>query len=98
LEDSPWLSIDLGRAFAITRVKVFGRGDGYYDQSIPLALEVSDDGTTYQQIALRNDPFSEYDPWVVRPSALVTRYLRLRTMRHSYLVLGEVEVNGSVPK
>jgi hypothetical protein len=98
LEDSPWLAIDLGRPFAIRKIKVFGRGDGYYDQSIPLALEASDDGTTYQQFALRGETFSEYDPWVVEPTALVTRYLRLRTMRHSYLVLGEVEVNGSVPK
>ena len=98
LEDSPWLAIDLGRPFAIRKIKVFGRGDGYYDQSIPLALEASDDGTNYQQFALRSETFSEYDPWVVEPSALVTRYLRLRTMRHSCLVLGEVEVNGSVPK
>jgi hypothetical protein len=97
-EDSPWLSIDLGRPVAIGKIKVFGRGDGYYDQSIPLALEVSQDGTTYEQIALRNEPFSEYDPWVVRPEALVTRFLRLKTLRRSYLVLGEVEVNGSVPK
>ena len=94
LEDSPWLSIDLGRPIAISRIKTFGRGDGPYDQSIPLALEVSDDGTTYQQIALRSEPFSESSPWIVEPSALVTRYLRLKTMRHSYLVLGEVEVNG----
>jgi hypothetical protein len=98
IEDSPWLTIDLGRPHLIDRIKVFGRGDGYYDQSIPLALEVSDDGTTFQQIALRSDPFSEYDPWVVKPGAIVTRHLRLKTMRRSYLVIGEVEVNGSIPK
>jgi hypothetical protein len=98
IEDSPWLSIDLGRPIAISKIKVFGRGDGYYDQSIPLALEVSDDGATYLQIAQRSEPFSEYDPWIVQPTALVTRHLRLKTMRHSYLVIGEVEVNGSVPK
>lgn len=99
LEDSPWLSIDLGRNFAITKVRVFGRGDsGPYDQSIPLALEVSDDGTNYQQIALRSEPFSEYEPWIVQPGARVARYLRLKTMRSSYLVLSEVEVNGVTSK
>jgi hypothetical protein len=98
LEESPWLSIDLGRPFVITKVKIFGRSDGPYDQSIPLALEVSDDGTTYQQIALRSEPFSETAPWVVQPSGVETRFLRLKTMRNSYLVLGEVEVNGSAPK
>jgi hypothetical protein len=98
LEESPWWSVDLGRPFAVTKVQVFGRGDGHNDQSVPLALEVSDDGTAYQQIALRNEAFSEFDPWIVQPPALVTRYLRLQTMRRSYLVLGEVEVHGSPTK
>jgi hypothetical protein len=96
LEDSPWLAIDLGRAIAITQIKVFGRTDGYYDQSIPLALEASDDGATYREVASTTQSFSDYDPWVVKPAPpLVTRYVRLHTMRRSYLVLGEVEVYGN---
>jgi hypothetical protein len=99
LEESPWLSIDLGKAFAITEIKVFGRTDGYYDQSVPLALEVSDDATNYHQVATRAETFSDYDPWVFKPAPpFVTRYLRLRTMRRSYLVLGEVEVYGNDSK
>jgi hypothetical protein len=98
LEESPWLTIDLGRPRPITKIKVFGRSDGHNDQSIPLALEVSDDAATYQQIALRSEPFSEASPWVVQPPALVTRYLRLKTMKQGYLVLGEVEVYGSASK
>jgi hypothetical protein len=98
LDDSPWVSIDLGRTFAISKVEVFGRGDGPFDQSVPLALEVSDDGTSYQQIALRGEAFSEYDPWIVRPIAVVTRHVRLRTLRRAVLVLSEVEIYGSVPK
>jgi len=98
IEDSPWLSIDLGRGHLVTRIKVYGRGDGTYDQSIPLALEVSDDGSSYHQIAERTEPFSELGPWVIKPEALTTRFIRLRTERRSVLVLGEVEVNGRVPK
>jgi len=94
LEESPWLSIDLRARYAIKTVKVFGRGDGYYDQSIPLALETSDDGTTYRAIATRAEPFSADDPWVIPTDNLVTRFLRLHTLRRSYLVLGEVEVYG----
>jgi hypothetical protein len=93
LEDSPWLSIDLGKNYEIRRIKVFGRGDGYNDQSVPLALEVSDDGSNYRQVAVRNDPFSEADPWeIAPPPPLAARFIRLRTLRRSYLVLGEVEV------
>ncbi len=98
IEDSPWLSIDLGRSYVVKRVKVYGRGDGTYDQSIPLALEVSDDGTSYRKIAERTEPFSELGPWVVKPEDLTTRFIRLRTERRSVLVLSEVEVNGRVPK
>lgn len=95
LDETPWVAIDLGRPYAIKKVDVFGRGDGVYDQSVPLALEASDDGTNYRQIALRAEAFSEYDPWIVQPAALVTRFIRLRTMRRSVLVLSEVEVYGS---
>ncbi len=96
LEDSPWLVIDLGKAHAITKIKVFGRTDGYFDQSVPLALEASEDGADYRQLTTREESFSDYDPWVIKPApTVVTRYLRLRTLRRSYLVLGEVEVYGN---
>ncbi len=99
LEDSPWLSIDLLRPYAVTKIKVFGRGDGINDQSVPLALEVSDDGSAYREVAIRGEPFSDYDPWVIKPAPpLVTRFVRLRTTRRSYLVLGEVEVYSNAPK
>ena len=94
LEESPWLSIDLGKNYEIRRVKVFGRGDGVNDQSIPLAFEISSDGAAYRQVAVRGEPFSEADPWVIATAPISTRFLRLRTMRRSYLVLGEVEVYG----
>jgi F5/8 type C domain len=93
LEDSPWLSIDLGRNYDIGRIKVYGRGDNVNDQSIPLALELSGDGSAYRQVATRNEPFSESEPWVIAPPPpLAARFIRLRTLRKSYLVLGEVEV------
>lgn len=98
LEDSPWLSIDLGQDISITKIKVFGRGDSDFGQSVPLALEVSEDGTDYREIARRADPFSEQDPWVITAAPFVTRFLRLHTLRHSYLVLSEVEVFGNPPK
>jgi hypothetical protein len=100
LEDSPWVSIDLGRSYAITRIEVFGRSDaGPYDQSIPLALETSQTGADYGILASRTEPFSDSDPWVIKPAPpLVTRYLRLRTTRRSYLVLSEVEVYGNAIK
>jgi hypothetical protein len=98
LEDMPWWAVDLTHPMTVTRIIVYGRGDCCYDQSIPLDLEVSDDGTTYRKIAERTDEFSASSPWVVKPDSLVTRFIRLRVRHHAYLVLSEVEVNGRSPK
>jgi hypothetical protein len=97
-EDSPWLTIDLGGQYKIASVRVFGRGDCCFDQSIPLALEASEDDATFHEIAARSEKFGESDPWIVKLGPLVTRYLRLRTERRSVLVLSEVEVYGARAK
>jgi hypothetical protein len=96
-EDGPWLAIDLGKAYALTRVAAYGRGDCCFDQSVPLAFEVSDDGAVYRQMDKRESRFSQSDPWVIRPEHVIARYVRFRTLRRSYLVLSEVEVYGGKP-
>jgi F5/8 type C domain len=91
-EELPWWMVDMQKPVNIGLIKVFGRGDCCYDQSVPLALEVSDDGTTFRQIADRTTSFSEANPWVIRPDGVTARFIRLRTQRRSVLVLSEVEV------
>ena len=71
-----------------------GRGDCCFDQSIPLAIEVSDDGVTYREMARRTSPFSQKEPWVVALPRVAARFVRLRTLRHSVLVVSELEVYG----
>ena len=94
MEAHPWLLIDLGARYQITKVLAHGRPDCCFDQSIPLALEASDDGITFRTVTKRTTSFSSFDPWVSRPRSLVTRYVRFRTLRASVLVLSEVEVYG----
>jgi len=96
-EDSPWWTVDLGKPFVLTRIKVYGRGDCCFEQSVPMALELSDDGTSFREVAKRTSLLSEADPWVVHPASNVGRFVRLRVLRKSYLVLSEVEVNGRKP-
>lgn len=95
LEDSPWWSVDLQRTYRLKTIKVFGRGDCCTEQSVPLAMEVSDDGLSFRKIAERIEPFSEKEPWVVRPASAFARRVRLRTERRGHLVLGEVEIYGT---
>jgi hypothetical protein len=93
-EESEWWSVDLGRAYALDRVEAYGRADCCFDQSVPLGFEVSLDGETYRSAAERSEEFSQFDPWVIPGDNLVARFIRFRTLRKTFLVLGEVEVYG----
>jgi hypothetical protein len=93
-EDQPWVSIDLERPYNLKMVNVVGRGDGWYDQSIPLVLEVSDDGKAYRPVARRTIPFSEDAPWTIDLDGVKAQFVRLRADHYGYLVLGEVAVYG----
>jgi F5/8 type C domain len=93
-ESSPWLMVDLGRMTALREVRVLGRPECCYDQSLPLALEGSKDGVTFSEIARRTEPFTQYAPWVVDTEGAQAQFVRLRTLRRSYLVVSELEVYG----
>jgi hypothetical protein len=94
LEDSPWLAVDLGRRYLLSDAEVFGRHDCCFDQSIPLAFEVSDDGETYRTVATKTDPFVSLLPWIAKPLEVEARYVRVRVLRRSILALTEVVVYG----
>jgi hypothetical protein len=93
-EDAAWVSVDLGQSYLLKKVSVYGRGDGHTELSVPLALEVSDDGVSYHQVAATSALFGEGDPWVVKLGSVPARFVRLRKLAHGYLVLSEVEVYG----
>jgi hypothetical protein len=93
--DSPELTIDLEKPRDIVKIKVFGRGDCCFDQSVPMVVEVSRDGTSFRRLAERTSPFSESEPWIVETGAVDNaRFVRLRVEHHGVLVLSEVEVYG----
>ena len=94
IEDSPWLAVDLGQRYLISDAEVFGRHDCCFDQAIPLAFEVSDDGETYRTLATKTDPFVSLLPWIVKPLQVEARYVRVRVLRRSILALTEVVVYG----
>jgi hypothetical protein len=93
-EASPWLAIDLGKRHMISDAEVFGRHDCCFDDSVPLAFEVSDDGIAYRTVATKTDTFVPLLPWVVKPLQVATRFVRLRFQRPGALVLTEVVLYG----
>ena len=93
-EPSAWLRIDLGREYDVTRVRIFGRHDCCFDQSVPVGFEVSDDDEHFRMVAEKGDAFDPVDPWEVNLDHVRARYVRLRRLEQGVLVLSEVRVFG----
>jgi hypothetical protein len=96
-EDSPSIVVDLGRPYRIDRIAVHNRGDGWFDDCLPLVAELSADGMAYVEIARREQHFGADPPWSIRGRGEVARFVRLRLARRGYLALSEVEVYGRKP-
>jgi len=93
-EDNPNVVIDLLGIYWIDTIKVHNRVEGWFDDCLPLVVELSRDGNKWEEIARRERHFDANPPWVVQAGGRGARYLRLRVARHSYLALSEVEVYG----
>jgi F5/8 type C domain-containing protein len=92
VEEWPWVMIDLGSVQTIHEVRVYNRGDGYFDEGLPLLLQFSSDGKLWIEIARRTTPYTQADPWVARVGGSRARYLRVQIPRHGYVALSEIEV------
>ncbi|HSQ67042.1 MAG TPA: discoidin domain-containing protein [Polyangiaceae bacterium] len=88
--DSPqaFVSIDLERVYHVQRVRIFNRGDGWFDDVLPLTLEVSRDGRYFDPVAQRTVHF---DVWTVDLGGRDARWVRV-TRNNGYIALNEIEV------
>jgi hypothetical protein len=93
-EDSPSVVIDLQSRYWIDSVQVHNRVDGWFDDSLPLVVELSQDGKTWDEIGRREQHFDASPPWVVNGRGKPAQFVRVRVDRKSYLALSEVEVFG----
>lgn len=94
-EESPWVVIDLQRSYVIADVKIFNRGDGWFDEGLPLVLELSEDGEHFAEVSRRTESFSQSSPWTYVGSAGArARYVRVRAPHRGYIALSEIEVHG----
>jgi len=94
-DESPWVTIDLDGFYTIQRVVVHTRGDGFHETIVPLALEFSDDGARFREVARKSETFEPGHPWIVDLSGERTRFVRLRVTHRGSLALAAVEVLGS---
>ena len=70
------------------------RVDGWFDDCLPLVVEVSRDGNKWDEVARRDRHFDANPPWVVEAGGRGARFVRLRVAHHGSLALSEVEVYG----
>jgi hypothetical protein len=101
-EESPWITLDLGRSVPIGSIRVYSRVDGARRDQLPLVVQLSEDGQSFRQIGRRDEMFTSELPWNVPMKESPTRYIRLTVPRKASLGLAEVEVFqptwiGSVP-
>jgi F5/8 type C domain-containing protein len=93
-----WLEVDLGARAVLDRVIVVGRADCCWSQhTLPVVLEVSDDGRAYREVERRSLPFTRDEPWIIALRQQTARQLRLRvdsTDPRSQIVLLELEAFG----
>lgn len=88
-ENNPWVEYDLGDRKTFTHVVVKNRSDCCPDRAVPMVLEVSDDRTSWHEVARRDDTFST---WRAEFPATRARYARLRVLRRSILHLDRFDL------
>jgi hypothetical protein len=96
-ESSPNVVIDLLANYRISTIKVHNRRDGWWDECLPLAVELSADGKNFREIARRDQHFDADPPWEVKVGGETARYVRVRELHRGSLALSEVEVFGKRP-
>jgi hypothetical protein len=98
IEPSPTVVIDLEDVYRIDTIKVHNRRDAWFDDCLPLLVEISTDGVHYTELARRTEHFDADPPWSVDGRRELARYVRLRTPRRGVIALSQVEVLGMKPR
>jgi hypothetical protein len=89
---SPWVQVDLGKVYAIDKIDVYNRGDAYFDEGLPMTLQLSEDGVTFSDLEKRTTSFSQSAPWVAKANGRKARYVRVTGALGKYVTLSELEV------
>jgi hypothetical protein len=93
----PWVMVDLLDVYLVDEIKVYNRGDGWLLDSLPLTLQVSEDGVDFADVDKRTVFFGQLVPWKVELPHRRVRYIRVRGMNEKDVVLRQLEVFGHRP-
>lgn len=91
-QDNPWVEFDLGKSAPVSRIVVKNRTDcgGCAERAVPLVVEVSQDRETWKEVARQKDSFVD---WKAQFPAEEARWVRLRSLKRTYLHLQQVRIS-----
>jgi hypothetical protein len=92
--DAPWVQTDLLAVYLLDTVKIYNRGDAFFDEGLPMTLQLSLDGAHYVDVETRTKPFTQTAPWVAKLHGTPGRFVRVRGTRGKYVTLSELEAFG----
>jgi hypothetical protein len=93
-EEAPWVQVDLTAVYRLDRVKIYNRGDGWFDDALPLTLALSENGTDFVVVDTRSKSFGQWSPWIFEAKKMRARYVRVKGAPGSYVALRQIEVFG----
>jgi hypothetical protein len=88
-EDQPWVQFDLGRPTWFAHVELVNRSDSGSDRAFPVVIETSKDGTSWREVARRDDAYST---WLATFKPLKARYVRARLLKRTWFHLERFSV------
>ena len=88
-QPSPSITFDLDRIVDVRAVTVVNRGDCCDDRAVPLVVEVSEDQSTWREVARRTATFRR---WEASFAPTAARWVRLRATRATRLHLESVAI------
>ncbi len=94
LEENPWVRVDLGAVYRLKKIKIFNRSDGWFDDCLPLTLELSENGTDFAQVDRRTTSFGAWSPWSYSAGGARARFIQVRGVKGKFVALGELEAFG----
>lgn len=89
-EANPWVEFDLQKPTRVKSVFVKNRTDCCSERAVPLVVEVSNDRNQWTEVARRNEDFRT---WNAEFAPREARYVRLRTLRKTWLHLEKVQIH-----
>ncbi len=94
-EDNAWVQVDLQDVYRISKVKIYNRGDGWFDEGLPLTLTFSENGVDFVEVDKRTKSFGQWVPWTFDAGGKKARYIRVHGFKgNGYVTLSELEAFG----